>query len=145
MDRVAPHKRITRFRLLFQYIAYGRINRRPRRRLRPLDLPNYTFLYFFVLKLRLSIRSVHYDVSRAGDEAGDLAYRKIELKIDQPGPRYGATVVLNQDGTRNAVQPLPVPPVAFRWTGTQNMTGYQSAIIPQEAPPVIRHRMLCWF
>lgn len=57
--------------------------------------------------------------TKPASEAGDLPYRKIELKIGQPGPWLGATVVLEPDRTGKAVEPVPVPQAAFRWKGTQ--------------------------
>jgi hypothetical protein len=56
--------------------------------------------------------------TKPADEAGDLPYRKLELKIGQPGPWFGATVVLEPDKTGKAVEPVPVPQAAFRWKGS---------------------------
>lgn len=58
--------------------------------------------------------------TKPASEAGDLPYRKIRLKIGQPGSWYGATVELEPDGTGNAVEPVPVPQAAFRWKGSEN-------------------------
>src|SRR5579863_3867571 len=60
--------------------------------------------------------------TKPASEAGDLPYRKLELKIGQPGPWLGATVVLEADATGKAVEPVPVPQAAFRWKGSQDWT-----------------------
>jgi hypothetical protein len=57
--------------------------------------------------------------TKAATEAKDLPYRKIELKIGEPGPWFGATVLLEPDRMGKAVEPVPVPQVAFRWKGSQ--------------------------
>src|SRR5260370_1049734 len=48
-------------------------------------------------------------------EAKDLRCRKLELKVGQPGPWFGATVVLEADRTGEAIEPVLVPQIAFRW------------------------------
>jgi hypothetical protein len=58
--------------------------------------------------------------TKPAKEAGDLPYKKLELKIGQPGPWFGATVVLQADKTGKAVEPVPVPQAAFRWKGSQD-------------------------
>jgi hypothetical protein len=58
--------------------------------------------------------------TKPADEAGDLPYKKLELKIGQPGPWFGATAVLEPDKTGKAVEPVPVPQAAFRWNGLQD-------------------------
>jgi hypothetical protein len=50
-------------------------------------------------------------------EAAGLPYRRVELKVGQPGPWLGVTVVLETDNTGNGIEPVPVPQVAFRWKG----------------------------
>lgn len=60
--------------------------------------------------------------TKPASEAGDLPYRKLELKVGQPGPWLGATVVLEPDATGQAVEPVPVPQAAFRWKGSQDWT-----------------------
>jgi HNH endonuclease len=60
--------------------------------------------------------------TKSPSEARDLPYRKIELKIGQPGPWFGATVVLEPDRAGKAVEPVPVAQAAFRWKGTQEWT-----------------------
>ncbi|MGB2678510.1 MAG: HNH endonuclease [Candidatus Acidiferrum sp.] len=58
--------------------------------------------------------------TKPASEARDLPYNKLELKIGQPGPWLGATVVLETDRTGKAVEPVPVPQAAFRWKGSQD-------------------------
>jgi len=60
--------------------------------------------------------------TKPAKEAGDLPYKKLELKIGQPGPWLGATVVLETDRAGKAVEPVPVPQAAFRWKGSQDWT-----------------------
>jgi HNH endonuclease len=60
--------------------------------------------------------------TKPASQAGDLPYHKLELKIGQPGPWFGATVVLEPDATGQAVEPVPVPQAAFRWKGSQDWT-----------------------
>jgi hypothetical protein len=60
--------------------------------------------------------------TKPASEAGDLPYHKLELKIGQSGPWFGATVVLEPDATGRAVEPVPVPQAAFRWKGSQDWT-----------------------
>lgn len=59
---------------------------------------------------------------KPANEARDLPYRKIELKVGQPGPWLGATVVLEADGTGKGIEPVAVPQVAFRWKGSSEST-----------------------
>lgn len=54
---------------------------------------------------------------KPASEANELPYKKLELKVGQPGPWHGATVVLEADGTGQSVEPVPVPQVAFKWKG----------------------------
>jgi hypothetical protein len=56
--------------------------------------------------------------TKAASEARDLPYRRLELKVGQPGHWFGATVVLEADATGKTVEPVPLPQVAFRWKGT---------------------------
>jgi len=56
--------------------------------------------------------------TKAASEARDLPYRRLELKVGQPGPWFGATVVLEPDATGKTVEPVPLPQVAFCWKGT---------------------------
>ena len=58
--------------------------------------------------------------TKPASQTGDLPYRKIRLKIGQPGSWYGATVELQPDGTGKAVEPVPVPQAAFRWRGSSD-------------------------
>jgi hypothetical protein len=60
--------------------------------------------------------------TKPASEAGDLPYYKLELKIGQSGPWFGATVVLEPDATGQAVEPVLVPQAAFRWKGSQDWT-----------------------
>ena len=60
--------------------------------------------------------------TKPASEARDLPYRKLELKIGQSGPWFGATVVLEPDATGRGVEPVPVPQAAFRWKGSQDWT-----------------------
>jgi hypothetical protein len=60
-----------------------------------------------VLRLRHGIKPA--------SEAKELPYRKLELKVGQPGPWLGATVVLEADSTGKAIEPVLVPQVAFKW------------------------------
>jgi len=59
---------------------------------------------------------------KPASEAGDLPYRKIRLKIGQPGSWYGAVVELQPDRTGKAIEPVPLPQVAFRWRGSSDWT-----------------------
>lgn len=56
--------------------------------------------------------------TKGASEARHLPYHRLELKVGQPGPWFGATVVLETDATGNAVEPVPLPQVAFRWKGS---------------------------
>ena len=58
--------------------------------------------------------------TKPASAANDLPYRKLELKVGQPGPWLGATVVLEPDATGKAVEPVPVPQVAFQWKGSED-------------------------
>lgn len=60
--------------------------------------------------------------TKPAKEAGDLPYKKLELKIGQPGSWLGATVVLEPDSTGKAVEPVPVPQAAFCWKGSDKWT-----------------------
>jgi hypothetical protein len=51
-------------------------------------------------------------------EAGDLPYRKVRMKIGQPGSWYGAIVEFQPDATGKAIEPAPVPQAAFCWKGS---------------------------
>jgi len=62
-----------------------------------------------VLRLRYGIKSA--------SEAKDLPYKKIELKVGQPGAWFGTTAVLETDSTGQGIEPVPVPQVAFKWKG----------------------------
>lgn len=62
-----------------------------------------------VLRLRHGIKPA--------SEARDLPYRRIEMKVGQPGPWLGVTVALETDSTGTGIEPIPVPQVAFRWKG----------------------------
>jgi hypothetical protein len=53
-------------------------------------------------------------------EAGDLPYRKLRLKVSEPGPWFGATVELQEDSTCERVEPVPIGQAAFRWKGTES-------------------------
>jgi len=55
--------------------------------------------------------------TKPASEARDLPYSKLELKIAQPGPWFGATVVMEADRTGKAVEPVPVAQATFRWKG----------------------------
>jgi hypothetical protein len=48
-------------------------------------------------------------------EAKELPYKKLELKVGQPGPWLGATLVLEADATGKGIEPVPMPQVAFKW------------------------------
>jgi hypothetical protein len=67
-----------------------------------------------VLRLRYGIKPA--------SEAKELPYRKLELKVGQPGPWLGATVVLEADRTGTAIEPVLVPQVAFKWKGQPDWT-----------------------
>jgi hypothetical protein len=87
-----------------------------------------------------AILRFRYGTKRA-KEAGDLPYKKLELKIAQPGPWFGATVVLEPDSTGKAVEPVPVPQVAFRWKGSQDWTFFverelEPAVLTQYVNPI---------
>jgi hypothetical protein len=62
-----------------------------------------------VLRLRYGIKPA--------SEAKELPYRRLELKVGQPGPWFGATMVLEVDGTGTGIEPVPVPQVALKWKG----------------------------
>jgi hypothetical protein len=62
-----------------------------------------------ILRLRYGIKSA--------SEAKDLTYKKIELKVGQPGPWFGTTATLETDSTGKGIEPVPVPQVAFQWKG----------------------------
>lgn len=62
---------------------------------------------------------LHYGVKPAS-EAKELPYQRIELKVGEPGPWFGATVVLDADRTGTGIEPIPVPQVAFRWKGAND-------------------------
>jgi hypothetical protein len=72
------------------------------------------------LELALSRDSVEallrlrYGVKPAS-KANQLPYKKLELKVGEPGPWLGATVVLEADSTGKGIEPIPVPQVAFKW------------------------------
>jgi hypothetical protein len=79
--------------------------------------------------------------TKPAKEARDLPYKNLELKIGQPGPWFGATVVLEADKTGKAVEPVPVPQAAFRWKGTQDWTylverELEVAVLAQYVRPV---------
>jgi HNH endonuclease len=69
-----------------------------------------------VLRLRHGIKPA--------TEAKELPYRKLELKVGQPGPWLGATVVLEADRTGKAIEPVLVPQVAFKWRGESEWTWF---------------------
>jgi hypothetical protein len=52
---------------------------------------------------------------KPASKAGDLPYRKLRLKVSEPGPWFGATVELQPDRTGQRVEPVPVAQAAFRW------------------------------
>jgi len=79
--------------------------------------------------------------TKPASEAKDLTYQKLELKIGQPGPWFGATVVLEMDGSGKAVEPVPVLQAAFRWKGSQDWNYFverdlQPAVLAQYVNPV---------
>jgi len=61
---------------------------------------------------------LQYGLKQPAKGAADLLYRRIELKVDQPGPWFGATVVLMPDKGGTGLEAVPVPQVAFRWKGS---------------------------
>jgi HNH endonuclease len=67
-----------------------------------------------VLRLRYGVKPA--------SEAKDLQYQKLEIKVGQPGPWFGATAILEADASGIGVEPVPVPQVAFRWKGQQELT-----------------------
>jgi HNH endonuclease len=69
-----------------------------------------------VLRLRYGIKPA--------SEAKKLPYRRLELKVGQPGPWLGATVVLEPDRTGEGIEPVPVPQVAFRWKTESEWTWF---------------------
>jgi hypothetical protein len=79
--------------------------------------------------------------TKPASEAEDLPYRKLELKIGQSGPWFGATVVMEPDATGQAVEPVPVPQVAFRWKGSLDWNfvverGLKADVLEKYAKPV---------
>ncbi|HUJ33383.1 MAG TPA: HNH endonuclease [Candidatus Acidoferrum sp.] len=62
-----------------------------------------------VLRLRYGVKPA--------SEAKDLRYRKLEVKIGQPGPWLGATAILEADGSGTCVEPVPIPQAGFKWRG----------------------------
>jgi hypothetical protein len=54
---------------------------------------------------------------KPASEANELPYKKLELKVGQPGQWLGATVVLEMDSTGKGIEPVPVPQIAFKWKG----------------------------
>jgi HNH endonuclease len=67
-----------------------------------------------VLRLRYGVKPA--------SEAKDLQYQKLEIKVGQPGPWFGAMAILEADASGIGVEPVPVPQVAFRWKGQQELT-----------------------
>jgi hypothetical protein len=76
---------------------------------RTLELPLSRDSTEALLRLRFGIKPA--------SEARDLLYRNLELKVGQPGPWLGATVVLEPDRTDGNVEPVTLPQAAFRWKG----------------------------
>lgn len=60
-----------------------------------------------------AIRRLQYGVKPAS-AANNLMYGRTELKINQPGPWFGATAVIRPDCSGVGIEPVPVPQVAFR-------------------------------
>lgn len=56
-----------------------------------------------------------------------LPYHRIALRVGEPGPWLGATVVLEADQTGNGIEPIPLPQVAFRWKGLSEWTFLQES------------------
>lgn len=54
---------------------------------------------------------------KPASEAKGQSYRRVEMKVGQPGPWLGVTVVLETDNTGKGIEPVPVPQVAFKWKG----------------------------
>lgn len=69
-----------------------------------------------LLRLRYGIRPPSH--------AKHLPYKKLELKVSQPGPWQGAIVVLDADRTGEAMLPVLVPQVAFRWKSQSDWTWF---------------------
>lgn len=63
-----------------------------------------------VLRLRYGVKPA--------SEWRDLRSKRLKLKVQEPGPWTGATVILEADQTGNGIEPVPVPQVAFRWKGS---------------------------
>lgn len=63
---------------------------------------------------------LQYGLKPPARGAADLRYGRVELKVDQPGPWFGATVVLTPDKSGRGIDVVPVPQVAFRWKGSSD-------------------------
>lgn len=63
---------------------------------------------------------LHYGLKQPAEGATELRYGRIELKVDQPGPWFGATVVLMPDKSGTGLEAVPVPQIAFRWKGSSD-------------------------
>jgi hypothetical protein len=70
---------------------------------------------------------------KPASEAGDLPYRKIGLKIGQPGSWFGAVVEFQPDLTGKAIEPVPVPQAAFHWKGSSNWAFLEEEHLDQNA------------
>jgi len=63
-----------------------------------------------VLRLRYGLKPA--------SEWKDLRYKQLKLKVLEPGPWAGATVILEADRTGNGIEPVPVAQAGFCWTGS---------------------------
>jgi hypothetical protein len=57
--------------------------------------------------------------------ARQFPYERIALRVGEPGPWLGATVVLEADQTGSGIEPIPLPQVAFKWKGASEWTFLQ--------------------
>jgi len=67
-----------------------------------------------VLRLRYGVKPA--------SKADDLRYKKLEVRVGQPGPWLGAIAILEDDRSGTCIEPVPVPQVAFKWKGETEFT-----------------------